>query len=60
MSKCREELDKWFNANAYGSQKLAARIWQAAWNARGKVDAEICEKEMQLVLADAIEQEDEK
>lgn len=46
MSKCREEFEKWFSEkNCVGSTNLVGAIWQAAWNARGKVDAEICRTE---------------
>lgn len=41
MSKCREEF---ISKTGYTPEEyeLAWYHWQAAWNARGKVDAEIC------------------
>ena len=39
MSKCREEFDVSSFAN---KDPRFLQVWQAAWNARGKVDAEIC------------------
>lgn len=68
MSKCRDTFIAHYELPTIGRQlsdplnpyHFAWLTWQAAWKARGKVDKEICEKEMQLVLADAIEQEDEK
>ena len=64
MSKCRDEFEKWFSEkNCVGSTNLVGAIWQAAWNTRGKVDAEICRK-LDIAFDDdvgiAIEQEDEK
>ena len=71
MSKCREEFEKWFSEkNCVGSTNLVGAIWQAAWNARGKVDAEICRNRIGPLdtafdvearsCAEAIEQENEK
>ena len=42
MSKCREAFEQWLCTTASQSP---VDIWQAAWNARGKVDAEICRTE---------------
>ena len=80
MSKCLEEFER-----LYGKQTLdktmqghyldlevarAWRYWKAAWNARGKVDAEICRNRIgpldtafdveARACAEAIEQEIEK
>ena len=40
MSKCREEFEKQFDYDKFGNFHF--HVWQVAWNARGKVDTEIC------------------
>lgn len=68
MSKCREEFEKHFGNDAFPPSLEDWHCWKAAWNIRGKVDAEICESFMTMqddahisdIIAEAIEQEDEK
>lgn len=68
MSKCREEFDKLTPEDLCNSPWF---IYQAAWNARGKRDAEICRDwgnarkdnyggNALRNYAEAIEQENEK
>ena len=74
MSKCREAFEELYgkqelvrsitNPESYADFEVARawRYWQAAWNARGEVDVEICREEIpQHVLranvCEAIEQE---
>ena len=40
MSKCREAYEQ-YQAESWMYAVEASAIWQAAWNARGEVDAEI-------------------
>lgn len=42
MSKCREEFEKHFGDDAFLPSLESWHCWKDAWNARGKVDAEIC------------------
>ncbi|HNC91782.1 MAG TPA: hypothetical protein PL000_22890 [Anaerolineales bacterium] len=82
MSKCREAFEELYgkqelvrsitNPEFYADFEVtrAWRYWQAAWNARGKVDAEICRNRIgpldtafdveARACAEAIEQEIEK
>lgn len=66
MSKCREEFNEWI----IGRSCTFNEVWQAAWNARGKVDAEIAYETLDdpylsghgyaTNVKEAIEQENEK
>lgn len=41
MNKCKEAYETLF-AEPWMQDRERSNLWQAAWNARGKVDAEIC------------------
>jgi hypothetical protein len=41
MSKCKEAYETLF-AEPWMHERERSNLWQAAWNARGKVDVEIC------------------
>ena len=70
MSKCREAYEKQYGEDFNPDHSPVASVWQAAWNARGKVDAEICRNRIgpldtafdveARACAEAIEQEIEK
>lgn len=42
MSKCREAFEQWCAEGDHEPTMQRWHGWQSAWNARGKVDAEIC------------------
>lgn len=57
----REAFEAWFDENFCGfDHELSFEVWQAAWEARGKHDAEVC-REMTLYTgldcAQAIEEQ---
>jgi hypothetical protein len=52
MSKCKEAYETLF-AEPWMHERERSNLWQAAWNARGKVDVEIC-KEQSIRFAEAM------
>lgn len=52
MSKCREEYELCFGVK-WEEDNPHCHDWQASWNARGKVDVEIC-KEQSIRFAEAM------
>ena len=64
MSKCREAYEKQYGEDFNPDHSPVASVWQAAWNARGRVDAALCaglsDECSAYNCVKAIEQEDEK
>lgn len=71
MSKCVEAFKAEFGYEFHHAPAIVRQAWQAAWNARGKVDAEICReagkeftkpdyKATYLLCASVIEKENEQ
>ena len=50
MSKCREAFEQWLCTTASQSP---VDIWQAAWNARGEVDAKKLEAQHTWITKEA-------
>ena len=60
MSKCREAFESYCEEIEIETSLQNWTRWQAAWNARGKVDAEICRERGNHASAEVIEKENEK